>query len=431
MEVIREILAKYGNADCVHEIFTPGDLVEGDEPVYRKKIQHSVYVIDEQNVWTMGHVDRADFHVTSSEWELHTSYPNWRNSPASVIRFNPATGQETRIKPIQDHLFQLDSVQRNMPVPPESQVGHPCPQNYARVSCYVSTERQTLRKHFKWLIGRLRMDGSVELNARRARGLGLPPGRVKVGTTYITAPVSSSRRRHYYTYFNPKFKALNDQIYAEVYAEAKKKKEKEKAVQKQKKKEENKILQDIRKQKKVVLNDSTLKFLKRGNRLHVQKTCLAFKMGWVNKFGKPSTWEYGSTFVKGLPSNVFRFMSTFTGGGDFVRLAATNRHNNFNLMNYYFICAQSKELTKERGELKKISEKQRRAAVVVRGDLDSLEHALAELDERKVFTDLIKPLKDKKTILYKELGRLLDKAKNSLDIYERVKKKGEMFTKYV
>ena len=389
----------------------------------------------------MGHVDRADFHVTSSEWELHTSYPNWPNSPASVIRFNPATGQETRIKPIQDHLFQLDSVQRNMPVSPESQVGHPCPQNYARVSCYVSTERQTLRKQFKWIIGRLRMDGSVELNHCRVRGRlviprGLPPGRVKVGTTYITAPVSSSRRRHYYTYFNPKFKALNDQIYAEVYAEAKKRKEKEKAVQKQKKKEESKILQDIRKQKKVVLNDSTLKFLKRGNRLHVQKTCLAFKMGWVNKFGKPSTWEYGLTFVKGLPSNVFRFMSTFTGGGDFVRLAATNRKNNFDLMNYYFICAQSKELTKERGELKKIYEKQRRAAMLVRGDLDSLERAIKMVEERsarrhRVFADLITPLKDKKTIMYKELGGLRNNANNSRDIYERVKKKGKMFTKYV
>ena len=428
MEVIREILAKYGHADCVHGIFKPGDLVEGDELVYRKEISHWVNVIDEENIWTLGHVDRADFHVTSSEWELRTSYPNWPNSPATVIRFNPATGEETRIKPMQDHLIQLDSVQRNMPVPPESQVGHPSAQNYARVSCYVSTERQTLRKIFKWVIGKWRLDGSVELNAHRRRGRlvmphGLPSGLVKVGTTYITAPVSSSRRSYYYSYYNPKFKALNDQIYAET--------KKRKA---EKKKEENKILRDIRKQKKVVLNDSTVKFLKRGNRLHVQKTCLAFKKGWVNKLGKPSTWEYGPTFVKGLPSNVFRFMSTFMDVRDFVRVASTNRKNNFDLMNLYFISAQSKELTKESGELKRISEKQRRAAELVRGDLDSLEHAIKRMKEliwrRNEFTDLITPLKDRKRILYKELGGLLDKANNSLDIYERVTKKGEMFTKY-
>ena len=425
MEVIREILAKYGHADCVHGIFKPGDLVEGDELVYRKEICHLVNVIDERNVWTLGQVDRADFHATSSEWELHTSYPNWRKSPASVIRVNPATGEETRIKPIQDHLFQLDSVQRNMPVPPEAhgQAGHPT--NYAQVSCYISTEKQTLRKHFKWGIGMLRLDGSVRLNPMHV--LGRSSMYRQVGATYITAPVSRFRRKHYSKYYNPKFKTLNDQIYAEVYAEVKKRKEKKKAA----KKEENKVLRNIRKQKNVVLNGRTVKFLKRGNRIHVQKTCLAFKMGWVNKFGKPSTWEYGSTFVKGLPSNVFRFMSTFMDGRDFGRVASTNRKNNFDLMNHYFICAQSKELTKERGKLRKIYEKQRGAAMLVRGDLDSLEHAIKRMEERSVFTDLIMPLKDKKTILYKELGGLIDTANNSRDIYERVKKKGKMFTKYV
>lgn len=417
MEVIREIQDRYGQEGSVHGIYEPGDLMNGQ--VYQKNIKHWADVKDTVHYWSLGQIDRIDYYVTSSEWEFHISFPNWRGEDRLVVRINPNnnTGIDF-IAPIRTHLLRVGSLQRNTPVSREI-VRSTWRFGYMYVSVYISTEKETLMKQHKWCLGKLRNDGSVYLcNKQKKKKL------FQAHETYITAPVSSIR--HHEKYVAKTFRKLNKKIYIEV----EKKKHREKEAKKQKQKENRKILSDIRKENKVVLNDLTLKFYVR-KPMHVKKTCMAYKQGWVNEFGKPITWEHAHVFIKGISANVFRFMSTFMDGGDILRLACTNRKNNFDLMNFSFLQAQHKKLGKNLVLLTQIDTNNTKSYSKTYNNFQKLRLAIDKLGNNTMFKEIIDAMMEKKHMLNRTLLQQRRDCTISREKINRTEKKLSVLSNYM
>lgn len=444
MEVIREIQEKYRRLDIpqeyrVQEIFEPRNIIRNRRgghrrrrPLFRKDIQHWVS-FKNHNIWCIGQINCIEFRPNDSIWSFSITYPNrsGERAPYRHIHFYPENQEndqflprQCKMLPIQNHIIPMGSLQRNTPVPeniPRTEDN----EKYTWITCYISTEKQTLQKIHKWCMGILSMDGTVTLR-RSYRGWS---ERVygEVGSLYITTPVSSARRRT--EYIVPIFEQFENQIYEEVKLKTDNEKAEKKAIQK----ENTKKLRAISKQNKVVLNDLTVRFMKR-KPLHVYKTCMAAKKGWVNKFGKPITWEHAHVFIKGISSNVFRFMSTFMDGEDVLRLACTNRKNNFDLINHSFIESQLLVLRQRKCNADETEVKKARYQAAAGGMLATICHSITPLQyggNKLEFKNVIKVMNEKKRQLETDVKNARSEYQEAQQRVDRLLKKIHIFKRYL
>lgn len=106
--------------------------------------------------------------------------------------------------------------------------------------------------------------------------------------------------KHYYY-----FKRLERQIYEDMKHQRRENNRKNA----KKRRLKQKRLQDIKRQKKVILNEETLYHLKQ-KPMCVNQRCLAYQEGWVNKYGIPRAWAHCSQ-TKFMEDNTSTSISSF------------------------------------------------------------------------------------------------------------------------
>lgn len=324
MEIIRKIQAHYG-LEYSFEGFKQRRNVYSK--IFPPENRYSIDILDNRKVWSHGNVHKILFNLRKCEWSIVVTYPNWPNESPSVITFSCEEETHSSIADSETKLLCCNSESSNTLV-------KNTPIEYTRrVTCYISSTKQTLKKEHHWILGRQLRNGDIRVSSRLRYLKGIVTYKNKapyVQETYIAFPSSDQVRDG-----NQNVKAFFERQNQLIYEQVKKQVEYEK-------KERKKVMQQIKQHNTVILNKYTLLFLKSKPHM-VQKSCIAWKKGWVNKYGKPVSWQLSKPI---LTKFVLRTMSSYLGGKDTIRLALTNRKHHFELLNPTFLSSQNQYFKK-------------------------------------------------------------------------------------
>lgn len=109
-----------------------------------------------------------------------------------------------------------------------------------------------------------------------------------------------------------------------------KEKERKEALKKERKRKRKALLTELRKDKsKVVLNDITVEYLKTSAKRVCLKSCIAFKRGWINRYGIPNSWlssqhEKESLIVRKIHC-MTNYLTDFMDRNSLIKMMQTNR----------------------------------------------------------------------------------------------------------
>jgi len=329
MDIIESIQKKYG-LENGYEEFT-----KISPHVYEKQLEpkYDVDYLDHCNVWSHGQVFKISFDLANCRWKLHISFKNWSNSrPVELLTYCDQNFPN-KITEYGTNLLVLNALEKNKEITPDNYHFSVKPR---RVMCYISSEKQTLKHKHKWCIAKQMSDGTVKLTTSSKRTHKIFRGTVvqtmgtvlPIDSVYITAPICKKIFHEYKEIFKLK--------QAIILKKIKKKRNKEKQ-------EKKKIVQDIKKNKTIILNKHTVTFLRMKPKI-VSKSCIGWKNGWVNRYGKSQMW----TKSRGLfDAYLTRYLTAYMGGKDTLSFACTNRKNNYETINYSYLKSQHKSLNKK------------------------------------------------------------------------------------
>jgi len=342
MEVIRELEDKYGSLPSVNQL---------------EDMEHWIGALDRFNAWSVARVLRVEFDELAATYTFDVDWPNWAGEPITTIiqsTVEPESHDVTDVKidSISNCILETGALFRNVPLrhePHSILFGTPNNQRSTRVTCYMSNIEESCKKKHVWTAGVMYSDGTV----KTVTGKGPRRKNVvfKPDTVWITAPVGSRRRKT--PMLAQIFAKLNELIFATAVED-----------RDHLRKTNRKRRREISRGSQVVLNELTLKFLKRKPR-HVSKTCMAYKKGWINKFGKPITWGCHNGHKKrsienGFPVEIIRHIFGWVGGQDLCNWVCVDRKTNFDLVDHKFlsdqyasICTHEHALQTHAGHLKK------------------------------------------------------------------------------
>jgi len=317
MNIIRKIQAHYGLEYSFDGFKHSGNVYSKILP---QENRYSIDILDNRMVWSHGNVYKILFNLRKCEWSIVVIYPNWPKESPSVITFSCEEETHSCIADSGTKLlcFNLESsnvLVKNTPI-----------EYMRRVTCYISSTKQTLNKEHHWILGRQLQSGHIQKSSRLRR----LKGGVDAKKTYIAFPSCDKVRDK-----NKIVKAFFERQNQLIYAKVKKQVEYDKQ-------EKKKVMQTIKENKTVLLNKYTLLFLKSKPHI-VKKSCIAWKKGWVNKYGKPVSWQLSKPI---LSKFILRTMSSFLGGKDTLRLSLTNRKHHFELLNPTFMSSQNQYFKK-------------------------------------------------------------------------------------
>ena len=322
MQVVDEMIEKYGCIPTIEQLTS---------------FPHWVAAVDCKDAWSVARVlkldkitqENPDMILCKTTYNFELEYPNWGREPRDSLTLNPEDPPDKhRIAPIEECILEQGALFRNIPSQKhESSLlfGTPTARRHTRVSCYISTHQQTLKGIHLWSMGIMNVDGNITTGYySHARHV---PLRFKPNTIWITSPVSTRRRRE--MTMSLIFEKLNQTILCQARA----RREEERKISRKRKRE-------IGRGSKIVLNELTLRFLKSKPR-HVSKSCMAFKRGWVNTYGKPVKWGFSDkTTGPEVPSHLVQLISTWCSGADLVRWACVDRKTQVDLISFKFIFNQ-------------------------------------------------------------------------------------------
>lgn len=322
MSILRNIEKKYNFSIYDRESLSSFTSISEDEYEYVLPTPYDIDFLEPSNCWCHGQIYKVHMDISQEnkcpKWTIFIQFPNWPQSVGSVKIFDDADEPPeilefgTQLIPKHQLFKSTESLTTRR-----------------RITCYISSEAQTLRNHHMWYLAEQHSDGSITISNSKGcksnhfRGTIVWDNSIIPNTTpvWITTPISISRRKDSLT-------ELNEKIYAIVKNKFKTKKSKER-----------KIKMNIKKSPIPIINKYSVKYYKNKPRV-VMKSCIAWKKKWVNIYGFATHWTKGQSIAS---HDLLRYMSTFMPGKDTLRFAMTNRKHLYEIINPTFIKTQHSE----------------------------------------------------------------------------------------
>ena len=343
MEIVNAILEHYHiDNECIVSNLTDENMFSkewferrSDELELNNIDRQCLYpldVLDHKRTWSHGRVRKICFDIPNLKWILTIIFPNWNETIEIDVPVSEET--HTQLLPYGTKLLTYTNQSPNFALIRNNPVD-----SKRRVTCYISSESQTLKKNHKWHMGVQFPSGKVWISAskrflrsREFKNTIVPKKQwnlIPVNTTYITFPCTTSIRNNEMRDF---FRQQETMIYGEVKRRVD-----------LRKMEKKRAMQQIKKNNEIILNKHTVQYFKNNPRI-VKKSSFAWKKGWINKYGKPKTWQLSSPI---LCKSVLRYLSHFMSGPEIIRLAMTNTKHNFELLNHTQLKSQHQSLMKK------------------------------------------------------------------------------------